>query len=163
MDWLLEHINFVIIIALALASWLKSRADARKATEEERQAHEEMTGGDDGYEPEENWQLPPAIPSAPPPLMRETTPPPLYVDTSEADAILKRQQEIRERLQAIKDTKATTSGNATETRARIAAAGKPAALPVLGQSSLRSSLRNPKQTRRAIVLREILGTPVGLR
>ena len=58
---------------------------------------------------------------------------------------------------------ATTSGNAAETRARIAAAGKKSSPLAVGTTSLRSSLRDPKQTRRAIVLREILGPPVGLR
>jgi hypothetical protein len=163
MDWLLDHFQFVLIIGFALASWLKSRADAKRAEEEERQAQEEGAGNDDGYEPEEDWQLPPAMPTAPPPLIREVAPPPLYVDTTEADAILKRQQEIQERLQAIKDTKATTSGNAAETRARIAAASRPMVPTALEKSSLRSSLRDPMQTRRAIVLREILGPPVGLR
>jgi len=166
MDWLLDHFQFVLIIGFALASWLKSRADAKRAEEEERQAQEEGVGNDDGYEPEEDWQLPPAMPTAPPPLIHEVASPPLYMDTTEADAILKRQQEIQERLQAIKATKATkatTSGGAAETRARIAAVGRPKAMPSLGQSSLRSSLRDPKQTRRAIVLREILGPPVGLR
>lgn len=163
MDWLLDHFQFVLIIGFALASWLKSRADAKRAAEEELQPREEGAGNDDGYEPEEDWQLPPAMPTAPPPLIREIAPPPLYVDTTEADAILKRQQEIQERLQAIKDSKATTTGGAAETRARIAAAGKPSSPLALGANSLRSSLRDSKQTRRAIVLREILGPPVGLR
>ena len=164
MDWLYDNFQFVLIVGFALASWLKSRADAKKAAEdEESQPRDEMADNDDGYEPEEDWQLPPAMPSFPPPLVREVTPPPLYVDTSETDAILKRQQEIQERLQAIKATRATTSGNAAETRARIAAAGKPSSPLALGSTSLRSSLRDSKQTRRAIVLREILGPPVGLR
>jgi hypothetical protein len=163
MDWLFDHFQFVIIIGLAFASWLKSRADAKRAEREEREARDEMAGDDDDYEPEEEWQLPPAMPSGPPPLTPKATPPPLYVDTSEAHAILKRQQEIQDRLQAIRNTKATTTGNAAETRARIAAEGKPKGPAILGNTSLRSSLRDPKQTRRAIVLREILGPPVGLR
>lgn len=163
MSWLLDHFQFVLIIGFALASWLKSRADAKKAEQEEQEARDEMVGGDDGYEPEEDWQLPPAMPSVPPPIAREATPPPLRVDQSEVDAILKHQQNIEHRLQQIKQRKATTTGGAAQTRARIAALGKPAAPPIMGEISLRSSLRDPKQTRRAIVLREILGPPVGLR
>lgn len=155
MDWLFDHFQFVLIIGFALASWLKSRADAKKAAEEvESQPRDEMAGGDGETEPEEYWQLPPAMPSAPPPL---------YVDTTEEEAILKRQQEIQDRLKAIKETKATTTGNAAETRARIAAAGKAPASVTLRKSSPHSSLRDPSQTRRAIVLREILGPPPGLR
>lgn len=165
MDWILDNFQFVIIVGVALASWLKSRADAKRAEQEELEAPDEMVGEEEGYIPEEEWQLPPAIPvpSAPPPLRTEPAAPPPRLDTSEVEAILKRQQEIQERLQAINDTRATTTGGAAETRARITAADNPEAAMIIGNTSLRSSLRDPKQTRRAIVLREILGSPVGLR
>lgn len=165
MNWLLDHLQFVIIIAFALASWVKHRADAKNAEAEERRAREEMANDETIFEPDDEWEVPtftPA-PSVPPPMARQAAPPPLRVDVSEVDAILKRQQEIQDRLRQIKQTKATTTGNAAATRARVAAAGQPAKPFQPEATSLRASLRDAKQTRRAIVLREILGPPPGLR
>ena len=165
MNWLLDHLTYVIIIAFAFASWVKNRAEAKNAEAEERRARGEMTNDETIFEAEDDWQVPPnaPAPSVPPPLMREATPPPLRVGTVEIDAILQHQRDIEERLQHIKGIRATTSGNAAVTRARVAAAGKPKKTVILGKTSLRDSLRDPNQTRRAIVLREILGPPVGLR
>ncbi len=171
MNWLFDHFQFVIIVALAFASWVKHRADSRNAEQEERRAREEMAGDETGFEPEDDWQVPPLEPApeplvrraVPPPLMSEATPPPLHAEMSGIEAILQHQRDIEERLQRIQHTKATTTGNAAETRARIAAAGKPQKSLMPATTGLRGTLRNPGQTRRAIVLREILGPPVGLR
>lgn len=164
MNWLLEHFQIVLIVALAFASWLKHRSDVKNAEAEERRAREEMAGDDSPFEMED-WQAPASAPapSVPPPLVRQTIPPPLRVDVSEVDAVLKRQQEIQERLRQIKETKATTTGGAAATRVRVAASQSNAKPLAPGNIRLRDDLQNPQKTRRAIVLREILGPPIGLR
>lgn len=172
MDWIFDHLRFVIIAGFVIASLVKRFSDAKNAEAEERRAREEMAGDDSPFGQAEVWQQPqaPPAPSVPPPLTRKVTipprksdPPPLREDFSEIDAVLKRQLEMQERLQQIKQTKATTTGDAAATRARVSAVGKPAMPFMPGKTSLRESLRDAKQTRRAIVLREILGPPVGMR
>jgi hypothetical protein len=161
MNWLFDNFQFVLLVAIAFASWLKHRMDTRKAEDEERRAREEMTGGDEDLFEEGEWELPPAAPapSVPPPL-RQVVPPPLKVEFSGVDENqLQRQQDMQERLRQAKKVKAA---------AREAAVGQTYGArqikPVLGEKmSLRKSLRDPAQTRRGIILREILGPPVGLR
>jgi hypothetical protein len=156
MKWILEHFQIVVVIALAVASWLKHRADLRKSEQAESQPPGEMADGEEVFGPEDEWRIPQeqTLPPAPPPLR---------VDMSEIDALLKRQQDMQERLRQIKQTKATTTGGASATRTRVAASQSHAKPLVPGKAGLRASLRDPKQTRRAIVLREILGPPPGLR
>ena len=175
MKWLFEHFQIVVLIGFALVSLAKRRKDLAQAEEEERRAREEMAEDAEvlGSGPER--QIP--LPSVPPPVARQL--PPLVVKkaapplaragqavpvSSAADArILKQQQELMARLQQIRDTKATTTGGAAATRSRVSAAQRhPAAAPV-AISGLRASLHHRKDIRRAIVLREILGPPVGLR
>ena len=165
MTWLLDHIQIVAIVVLAFASWLKHRADAKKAEAEEPRTREEMSESEDIFGPDKGWQLPQEqqLPPVPPPRFRQTPPPLSQFDTSEAEAQLKRQQDIQDRIRKIKETKATTTGGASATRVRVAASQAHAQPLALGETSLKSSLKDPKQTRRAIILREILGSPVGLR
>ena len=76
--------------------------------------------------------------------------------------MLKHQQDLAAHLKQIHDTKATTTGGAVATRARIAAKGKTqvaAGVPL----SLRARLKSPAEVRRAFVMNEILGRSVGLR
>ena len=81
---------------------------------------------------------------------------------SEAAKALKHQQDLAERLRQIRETKATTTGGAAATRARLASKGvaKPA---TQFPASIRARLRDPAEVRRAFVMREILDAPVGLR
>lgn len=168
MDWLFDHFQLVVLVGLALASWLKHRMDAKTAEREERG---EMPDAEDVFGPGEGWGPTPAppLPSVPPPLVRQVPPPlvrdstPQYSRESEAEVILKRQLDMQERIRQIKASKATTSGGASATRARVAASQSHAKAAQPGKSGLRGVLRNPKEIRRAIVMREILGPPVGLR
>lgn len=170
-DWLLDHSQFLIIIAFALASWVKHRAEQKKAAAEEEaerarrggmadDGEEEMTGPDWDWQPPAAYPEPPPLPQAPVPMAR-SAPPPLRVDMAEVDAVLKRQADMQERLRQIKETKAAiTTGDAAATRTRVSPSRQPAHS---GKSGLRASLRDAGQTRRAVVLREILGPPLGLR
>ena len=173
MDWIFDHFQIVVLIAFAFASWLKHRFDAKAAEREEEQSQRELETGET-FGPEEYWETEPeaqAPPSVPPPLMRQV-PPPLVREPSpasnhlrqdEADAIIKRQQDLRDRLKLIKETKAKTTGGAAATRSRVAASQTNAKPLLAAKSGLRSALRDRKQIRSAIVLKEILDPPISLR
>jgi hypothetical protein len=167
MDWIFDNFQIVALVGIALASWIKSRMDAKAAEREERQAREEMGEGEEIFGPEEAWEEPPPRQPAPPPLHR-AVPPPVptaaqYEAELEAAALLKHQMDLQERLRQIRETKASTSGGAAVTRARVAASQSHAAAAAPVKSGLRSALRNRSEIRRAVVLREILGPPLGLR
>ncbi|MEI8036867.1 MAG: hypothetical protein WCJ14_00620 [Verrucomicrobiota bacterium] len=172
MKWLFEHFQIVVLIGFALVSLAKRRKDLAQAGEEERRAREEMAEdaevlGTDRHPPP---ALPPPVARHLPQLVVKKAAAPLARAgqaapvVAAADArILKQQQELMARLQQIRDTKATTTGGAAATRSRVSAAQRhPKAAPV-ATSGLRASLHSRKDIRRAVVLREILGPPVGLR
>jgi hypothetical protein len=176
MKWIFEHFQVFVLIGVALVSWAKHRMDAAQAKADERQAREEMADHDEVPVPTPNRQLvqpsvpPPIARQASPPAARKTTPPPLHtgqaapVGLSDDALILKQQQDIQERLRQIRDaTRATTSGGAAATRSRVSAAQRHPKAAATIKSSLHASLHSRMAIRRAIVMNEILGTPVGLR
>lgn len=160
MDWIFDHLQIVVIAIVVVGSIIKQFLDAKAA---ERQARKDMEERGDVFGPEEYWETdPPAEPppltgSVPPPLRRQTEP--VAVDES----MLRRQHEMQERLKQIKETKAITTGNAAVTRTRAANLRKPAKPVEAGPATLRSTLRGKKEIRRAIILKEILDKPLGLR
>lgn len=66
------------------------------------------------------------------------------------------------RLPVVHDTKVATTGDAATTRARVAAQKQKTPLSQ-GTVTLRHRLRDRGEVRRAIIMREILDPPVGLR
>ena len=81
---------------------------------------------------------------------------------TEAASSLQRQQEMMDRLRSAKEAKAQRAKNAGSSHR---SPGKPAAatnLPLVTRG-LRATLRNGSEIRRAVVLREVLGPPLGLR
>jgi hypothetical protein len=171
MDWIFDNFQFVVLIAVVIGSLVKRILEAKVAG---KQAGDEMPDEGDIFDPEDVWAPPqgqpmPSVPpplvrQVPPPLMRETVPPPQHSREYEMEVILKRQQDMQERLRQAKESKTTTTGGASATRARVAASqsnATKASQPA--KSSLRGALRNPKEIRRAVIMREILGPPVGLR
>lgn len=166
MDWIFDNFQILAIVGLALASWLKSRADAKAAEREEQEARRELENPEEFFGPDEAWGAP-HQPSVPPPLVR-TVPPPLVrsspppIPVVDVDGELKRQMDMQERLRQIRETKAVTSGGAAVTRARTKDAKHPKAAPAV-PAGLRGALRDHGQVRRAVIMREILGPPLGLR
>jgi len=171
MQWIFDNFQVVAVVFLIAASLVKRFLEAKA---EERQARERMDEPEEAgpFEPDE-WRMPEApAPSVPPPLERRTPPPvrqaagppPLRVDTADVELILKRQQEMEERLQQYKAaraaTRANTTGGAAATNDRVIKRAAPAASAAGG---LRSTLLSRSETRRSIVMREILGPPLGLR
>ncbi len=162
MDWIIEHLQVVVVIAVVFASWLKQRLDAKAAEREQNLPPWEMLDQEYDFGPAENWQQP--MPSVAPPLDSQI-PPPLVrqvMDDRENAAQLKRQHDLQERLRQIRETKTTTTGGAAATRTRVAAAQSHAKPILAAKTSIRETLRNPEETRRAVIMREILGPPPGL-
>ncbi|MGA0853549.1 MAG: hypothetical protein ACO3RK_01900 [Luteolibacter sp.] len=154
MDWIFDNFQILLIVGLAFASWLKSRQEAKQAEREAREAGE-MPSEEEVFGPEEWW---PTESAQPPPLPTYTyTPPPAF---EEANALreLERQSALREQLRQIRESKAITTGNAAATRERNSGKGK-----AVVTAPLRKTLRNRSELRKAVITREVLGTPVGLR
>ena len=168
MDWIFDHFQIVVLIAVVIGSLVKRYFEAKVA---EREARDEMPDEGEIFDAGEAWQPPesPPQPSVPPPLVWQASPPPLrdvpaqHSREFEAELILKRQREMQDRIRQIKESKATTSGGASATRTRVAAEQSNAKPVVAAKAGLRQALRNPAEVRRAVVMREILGPPLGLR
>ena len=157
MKWLFEHFQIVVIVVVALASLVKRRQDMAQAAEDERQAREDMA--DEGELTGHGSERSIFQPSGPPPLARQLP----QAGLSDEALILRQQREIQERLLQIRETKATTTGGAAATRNRVSAAQRHPKAAQLAKTGLRSSLHHRQDIRRAIVLREVLGPPLGLR
>lgn len=162
MDWIFDNFQILAIVGLALASWLKARSDAKAAKREEQETRRELEEPEDVFGPEQEWREPQqwSPPPMPPPLV--VTPPPIPVASLEAEEELKHQMQIQERLRQIRESKAVTSGGAAATRTRAASRQTgytESAVP----ASLRGVLRKRGEIRRAVILREVLGPPLGLR
>lgn len=167
MDWIFDNVQIVALLALALASWIKSQMDAQAAQREEQRAREEMAGrGEvDGYDsdPIEPWDempMPPEVPP-PPPLFTVSLPTvsSVAIDT---DTELTRQMEMQERLREFREKRVVTTGGAAATRKLTASKQTGYAAPGV-RNGLREIVRKRGEVRRALVLREILGPPLALR
>lgn len=161
MDWIFDNLQIVVLVLLGIGSMVKSIFDAKAKQAAER---------------ETEWQPPSEVPldddtsyrKNQPTVPQPLTPPPLRPAgydaevANEAAKALKHQHDLAERLRQIRETKTTTSGGASATRARIAAKGtaKPLKQTPL---TVRGRLRDPAEVRQAFVMREILDPPVGLR
>ncbi len=175
MDWIFENLNIVIIIGVVIASIFKSRLDTKT---EEADSPEEIPGKKPAVPLDQDKsyrKISPPVPmgsanprSAPTPLdygRPEAIPGAAAAAAEETAKILKHQQDLAAHLQQLRETKATTSGGAAATRARVASSKtkSPAKFSASTPISLRARLKNPAEVRRAFVLKEILDRPVGLR
>lgn len=91
--------------------------------------------------------------------------PPQYDPTvSEATAALERQKALQEQLKTLEAARAAEQRRAAEIAAAHRATSAPALPTVTFEpGDLRARLRDPKELRRTIVLRELLGPPLALR
>ena len=99
---------------------------------------------------------PPSPTPAPPPL------PPVVVEHREPE--LQRQRKLAEELRSLEQARAQTARRAAYRASETAAVAQmEPALRTVARGELLDDLREPESLRRAFVLREVLGTPVGLR
>jgi type IV secretory pathway VirB10-like protein len=170
MDWIFDNFQVVAMIAIVVISLAKRYLDSkRESSEEETET------------PDEDWTPPPPRrQSVPPPLGRTSVPPPmagpmppqrsaqrsaaqppLSASMTEAASALQRQQEMMDRLQSAKEAKAQRAKAAGTSHRSPVKASKTVLVPVAG--SLTGILRNRNEIRRAVILREVLGPPLGMR
>lgn len=178
MDWILDHLKFVIIAAFIIGSLVKSRLEGKA------QGSDGLPDLGKGKPPDKSYRkMPPRMPLVPPPLTRASDPVPApnvpsappataynytipgaaVAAQDELARMLKHQQDLAEHLRQINANKATTTGGAAATRARVAAIKTKAKPFASAPLSIRARLQNPAEVRRAFVMREILDKPVGLR
>jgi len=192
MGWILEHLQLIIIVAGAVAYWLNQRrrekegqdadydgdgnpevrgpvapnADAMEEAERTRRIQEEIrrkilerrSGGVPVPAPVEEYSEVPGWQGEGPRPRTVVAPPPLD------ESVLARQRALQEQLDALEVKRAAT-------RARAVSRTFPSAPPsirsagakVVETRPLVLALRNPASLRQAIILREVLGPPVGLR
>ena len=180
MDWLLDHPQVLVAIAIVAVAFLKKLKQVRpsetaggapardgqeaertrRIQEEIRRRIMERRGLMPGPPPEpDSVEETPGFP-APPPMYEEVRPvmvePPLQsMAAAPADSgELERQQQMLARLRELEMSRTAHAGSLSAIiEASVAA---PA-------NRLLADLRTPAGLRRAVVLREILGPPVGMR
>lgn len=172
MDWIFENFQVVALIALAIGSVVKQMAEAAKAKREQREQPEEPEWQEPEWqEPETTWTSIPIPPEYQPPPLPRAAPPPLapHIEihrpqqAAPADAsgeLLRKQLEMQEKARAIRENKATEKTRMLEQRARSATRVKTVRTAAIG---IRSQLSRPSTARKAIILREVLDKPLGLR
>ncbi len=154
-EFITNNIKILIFVGAAVLWVIGKISEARKNKEEQQQPQQEpWSPEDDGYEPHERQEPvpPPYRPMVPPPLPRAVAAPDLPSEERE----LARQRAMQERLSALRQER-----DAVSKAAKKPAKAKPQ--PMVSPSSLKARLRDRRELRRAIVMREILDPPVGLR
>jgi type IV secretory pathway VirB10-like protein len=177
MNWILEHLQIVLLVVIGIASVLKSAFDNRKTAGRTIDAGDEDDSDRVPLDQDKSYRKGmPRGAAAPPPLpeVREAprerkkvkaasaAPPPLSA-AEEAARVLKHQEELAARLRRIREAKATNRGGAATARTRAAVKPEKQSSQLDLRDSLRKRLANPAEVRRAFVMREILDRPVGLR
>lgn len=168
MSWIFDNLQVVVIALVVLGSLVKNVLESRGQKKQEYGTPED--DDDRPFVPidEDKSYRKILSPSMPPPLERHVAPPPLPSPADEARAreaavALKHQTDLAERLRQIRETKATTTGGAAATRARLAGKGTSKPSQQGPVSIIAKRLRDPAEVRRAFVMREILDPPIGLR
>ena len=188
MDWIRDHLQFIIAVAGAIAWWLNQRRTGQPEGEEApppeptfedpelaertRRIREEIQRKIDqrakGYATEQP-KRPLAEPVAPPPIMREVVvtqaPPRLRtgmtrVETQRQAEILEQQATLAEQLREAELMKAAVLKRA---KFEAATADHSATARTQARSTVLGDLRDPDALRRAFILREVLGPPMALR
>ncbi len=217
MDWILDNLIILFLIAGGLASWLNSVRQAREEAKQDRQHDEQPADVDEIFGPDFDFGersqkpgesppqtevfLPPPVttsqsPSGPPPLPEQRQQPASAAAINQAREFptgtptperprsphkkeitgdshsreLERQRKLQERIRSLRHNRGKRSTGAAATQREVEA--KRAARKGLmveevadptSLGGIRSRLRSQRETRRAIVMREILGAPVGMR
>jgi hypothetical protein len=180
MDWILNHLQFVLAVAGALAYWLNER---RKANEEPPPPHVSKTF-DDPELAERTRKIREEIqrkieqrargqmqPQAVTPAVQAEVPPPVIrevvhvrsssrLDAQRQAEILEEQATLMERL---REAEALKAGAQKRLAFEASTADSSVQLRVQNRSNVVEDLRSPEVLRRAFILREIIGPPVSLR
>ncbi len=157
MDWIFEHIQVAVILLIVVVTLVRKVFDTIVS-------NKPAAGANPGNPPPPhavpNEVDPTQWPEPPPPPPKIPTPPPLRKISPPEDGgslatELERQRAMQERLRKIRESKSSIQP--------VAATPVLTPPPTRPVGSLPSSLRGGKQLRRAIVIKEIIGPPLGLR
>ena len=186
MDWILEHLQVLIVIAAAVFAILQkfkivrtpgTNAPAaeenpeqaertRRIQEEIRRRIMERRGQPPGMPTETEAEAEPAQLPAPPPVIGEVRPALVPPPVAPAVVVLSADRQEMKRQEVLLDQLRQWEAVAPAIAAgeSVSAAGPVAGVTGTGRTGLwLADLRSPAGLRRAVVLREILGPPVGLR
>lgn len=110
-------------------------------------------------------QVPPLEPFGGPVRRRifPAHPPVIVADEAAEKAALARQARLAEQMRVLEAERQAEHRRAQEIAERHRQEAEPVVAPAFPLGNLRDQVRDPRELRRAIVLREILGAPVGLR
>jgi len=166
MEWILENLQIVGAIVVAAAYWLNQAREAKAAEKErQRRAAEGLPEEEEEFEFEEEEIEAEVMGrrAVPPPLVQVKPPalPGPQVLTQNNSTELQRQEQLMDRLRQVRaERSASPASGAAATQRKVAAKGKgvASAVPI----GLKARLRDRGEVRRAMVLKEILGKPVGL-
>ena len=192
MNWVFDNIRLIVIVGGAIAYWLNQRRKAkeeegaartivppsqtnapvideaeriRRIQEEIRRKILERVGGVTTPVP-----TPPPLKAAPQSTMKRVqTAAEAYTESQAEEerlvvadqAMLERQQQLAAKMRELKEQRREHDRPSEVFAEKTALAMSASGTAVRG--SLLADLREPTAVRRAIVLREVLGTPVGLR
>ena len=181
MDWILNHLQFVLAAGGAIAYWLNERRKA--GTEEAPPPHQSKTFDDPvlaertrkireeiqrkieqrarGYT-QPQAPVPPVESESPPPVIREVV---VARSSSRIDA--QRQSEILEEqaalMERLREAEVMKAAGQKRLKFESATADHTAELRAETRSKVVEDLRSPGALRRAFILREVLGPPVSMR
>jgi hypothetical protein len=171
MDWIFHHLQVVVIITVMIASMLKKKHPPVKSSPAPM-LDAELAGRTQRVQEEIRRKIaarrtdsPVAVPTPPPERPRVETPPPLVEEFDAGAAQVMREDEelARQRALAQQITDLRTAVRQVDRQANMVEALSLAPAANSLRASVLADLRNPASTRRALLLREILGEPVGLR
>lgn len=154
-QFIIDNIKILIFVGAAVL-WVIGKIAEAKKKQQEPQDEPWSPEEDDGYDYEDERQpdFQPYHPAVPPPLPRAVAPPVLPAEDRE----LARQRAMQERLSALRKERTSVAKAARKPKM-----AKTTTTPTASPSLLKERLRNRTELRRAIVMREILDPPVGLR
>lgn len=184
MDWVFDNLNIIAFLAAGIAYWLNSMRQAKEEARQEREAAELEDYREESYQPPPQAEvfLPP--PATPPPLpgpplvrpprgapelaptLRRTPSQQLTMAQDAYQAELDRQKALEERLVSLRQSREKRGGGASHMKRALANRGAEQTIgksEALTSPGIRARLRDRTEAKRAIVMREILGTPVGMR
>jgi|AntRauTorckE6833_2_1112554.scaffolds.fasta_scaffold17864_3 hypothetical protein len=186
-EFLIENIYILIVVAAGVAQWWKSTQDAKKERENADQFEPEYDYSEEALEEFlEDAERRSARPAVPPPLpagqkqieVKRSSPPVLqrsrrpaaketwqdeletFSSTQDHTEELARQAALAERLSGLKEAKQARKAREAPVDIRSSGMKSKIKTPVGG---LRGRLRSRQELRQAFVLKEILEKPVGLR
>lgn len=188
MDWIFNHPQVLILLGAAVVYWINQWKKAREE-EKEAQTRAQTVKPAASLSPVQTAEAervrriqaeirrkiqerasgrPPALPPEPAPALLK--PEDLVAELEQEDStepeegvdagVLQRQQELAAKMRELEEVRRQAGQRRAE---RFAEATTASLEETASRGSLLADLRDTDSVRRAIVLREVLGTPVGLR